>query len=142
MLLGFGVGIGGQQPIMVPQTVLTGSDISLGTSLMVFTQTMSGTVFSSVGNNIFQDGLVSGLADLPVDPAVVISAGASGLVQSMTEKYPEFVDEILGAYAQALQRVWKIPVVLACLGVFGSSLMEWRSVKKDLKATPVHRDRE
>ncbi len=141
MLLGLGIGTGLQQPLVVAQTVLTGKDMALGTSLIIFAQTISGTIFSSVANNIFQSGLVTELsARVPaVDPAIVVAAGANGLVQSMTKIYPQYVGGILAAYAAALQKVWVIPVVLACLSVFGSTLVEWRSVKEKKAAPPKER---
>ncbi len=118
-MLGIGIGVGGQQPIMVPQTVLTGSDVSLGTSLMVFAQTMSGTVLNSVANNVFQGELISALADLPVDPAVVVAAGANGLVQAMTKVYPRSTSMRSWRHMLRLCRgVWIISVVLACLSIF------------------------
>ncbi len=68
MALGGGLGV--QQPLMVPQTVLAGADISLGTSLILFTQTISGAVFLSAGTNVLRDRLISELEELvpQVDP--------------------------------------------------------------------------
>lgn len=120
---------------MVPQTVLSGADVALGTSAMVFMQTISGTVFLSVGGNVFQDRLRAELAArVPdVDPGVVVRSGASRLREAMGRVYPHDVEGILAAYAAALQRVFLISVVLACLSVFGSAFCEWKSVKKDKK---------
>lgn len=36
ILIGFGIGIGAQAPFMVPQTIYSGPDISLGTSVVIF----------------------------------------------------------------------------------------------------------
>jgi hypothetical protein len=117
--------------------MLKGGDIALGTSAMVFVQTISGTIFLSVAGNIFQDRLRAELkAQAPtVDPIVVISSGASELKSHMSKIYPDnLVEGILRSYAVALRNVFLISVVLACLSVFGSAFCEWKSVKKDYNA--------
>ena len=117
---------------MVPQTIFTGPDISLGTSAMMFMQTLTGSVFLSVAQNIWQSKLLEELhSRVPeADPSVVIAHGASGLTAAMSKIYPEkTVAGILAAYAKALQNVWIIAVVLACLSIFGALFMEWKSVK-------------
>ncbi|KAJ9150791.1 Major facilitator superfamily transporter [Pleurostoma richardsiae] len=138
ILLGLGIGTCGQQSMMVPQTILTGADISLGTSLMIFAQTISGTIFLSVCQNVFQEKLLHELESrVPAaDPAVVIAHGASGLKSAMGDIYPkDVVDGILRAYSDAMQNIWIISVVLACLSILGVMLVEWKSVKKDKKSS-------
>ncbi|KAK3688242.1 major facilitator superfamily domain-containing protein [Podospora appendiculata] len=132
ILAGLGLGIGGQQPLMVPQTILSGGDIAIGTSVMMFAQTLSGTICISVANSVFQQGLVDELSVRApgVDPRVVANAGAQSVAESMRKVYPDSVEQILVSYSKALQRVWVIPVVLACLSIFGSAFQEWRSVRK------------
>ncbi len=116
---------------MIPQTVLSGPDISLGTSVVIFAQTISGTIWISVANNVFNDRLVSEIVQRApnVDPQVVVKAGASGIPESLGKIYPNSLDEILQAYSSALQRLWIILVVLSCLSVFGVLFVEWKSVK-------------
>ncbi|KAK3323779.1 major facilitator superfamily transporter [Cercophora scortea] len=132
VLAGLGIGIGGQQPLMVPQTVLAGGDIAIGTSVMMFTQTLSATIWISVANNVLQQGLFDELSVRApeVDPRIVANAGAQSVVESMSKVYPDSVEQILVSYSKALQRVWIIPVVLACLSIFGSAFQEWRSVRR------------
>jgi len=117
---------------MIPQTVLTGPDMSLGTSVVIFAQTLSGTIWVSVANNIFHDQLVSELISRApsVDPQVVVKAGASGISETLGRIYPGAIDAILESYSAALQKVWIILVVLACLSVLGAVFPEWKSVKE------------
>ncbi len=135
--------MGAQPPLMIPQTILSDSDISLGLSMILFSQMISGTIVLSIGTNVLQSRLIAQLqAMVPeVDPAVVISAGASNLVQSMGMVYPQYVDEILQAYCKALQAVFLVPVILAVLSILGTVLVEWKSVKKN-KADRVTDDSE
>ncbi|KAI3536345.1 AflT/aflT/transmembrane protein [Colletotrichum filicis] len=133
VLLGVGVGLGGQQTLIAVQTVFQGRDVALATSLLIFLQSLGGTVFLAVAQNIFHSRLISELSqNVPnVNPAVVIDAGGSGLVESMRSIYPDSVDGIIGAYNKALQNVFLIATVLGCLTVFGCVFIEWKSVKKD-----------
>ncbi len=118
---------------MVPQTVLSGADIPVGTSLIIFTQNISGALSLSIGANVLQSRLIAELQETvpQVDSAIVIKAGAADLVASMEKVYPQYINGILEAYAKALQAVFLISLVLAAAGIFGAVVMEWKSVKKD-----------
>lgn len=143
ILYGFGGGIGVQQPLMIPQTVLSPTDISRGTSLIIFAQTISGALFLSIGINVLQDRLIAELEEIvpQVNPAVVIAAGAAELVASMEKVYPQYVSGILEGYAKALQAVFLIFVVLAVVSILGAVVVEWKSVTKNKKqATEVGPD--
>ncbi|KAI8202194.1 Efflux pump aflT [Colletotrichum sp. SAR 10_76] len=137
VLMGLGVGLGGQQCIIAAQTVFKGRDIALATSVLVFLQSLGGTVFLAVAQNIFSSRLVAELRrNVPnVNPAVVINAGASGLVDSMRKTYPDSVDGIIESYNKALQNVFLIATVLGCLTVLGIGFFEWKSVKENKPKT-------
>lgn len=139
VLMGLGVGLGGQQCIIAAQTVFKGRDIALATSVLVFLQSLGGTVFLAVAQNIFSSRLVAELRrNVPnVNPAVVINAGASGLVDSMRKTYPDSVDGIIESYNRALQNVFLIATVLGCLTVLGIGFFEWKSVKENKPETDV-----
>ena len=132
ILAGVGSGFGGQQALMAAQTVFRGPDISLAISVLIFAQTLAGTVFISVAQNVFQSSLIKQLHKIvpDVDPAVVLGAGASHLREAMEEKYPTEVDAIFKAYNNALQQVFLLSLILACLTALGSGGMKWTSLKK------------
>ncbi|CAK7243483.1 MAG: hypothetical protein STHCBS139747_005008 [Sporothrix thermara] len=133
VVFGLGLGFGGQQSLMVPQTVLQGRDIPLGTSAMIFAQTMSGAIFLAVAQNLFASHLVSELATRApgVDPQFVVNSGTANLKATMGAVYsPQQVDGIIAAYAAALQKVFLMTLILATLTVLGSASLEWKSVKK------------
>ncbi|KAI8169254.1 Efflux pump aflT [Colletotrichum sp. SAR 10_70] len=139
VLMGLGVGLGGQQCIIAAQTVFKGRDIALATSVLVFLQSLGGTVFLAVAQNVFSSRLVAELRrNVPnVNPAVVINAGASGLVDSMRKTYPDSVDGIIESYNRALQNVFLIATVLGCLTALGIGFFEWKSVKENKPKTDV-----
>jgi len=130
------MGSGAQQSIMVPQTIFTGKEIALGTSAMIFMQTMSGTILVAVAQSVFQQDLVSNLSNVPgIDPQVVVNSGANDLKTHMDKLYrPDQVQSILEAYAIALQKVFLMALILCALSLLGAGTLEWRSTKKLKKA--------
>ncbi|KAM0258570.1 hypothetical protein ACHAQJ_003741 [Trichoderma viride] len=113
IIMGIGIGIGAQQPLMAVQTVFKGPDIALSTSALIFTQTLAGTIFLSVAENIFQNQLVSQLQkQVPeINPRDIINIGAS-------------------TYNNAIRHVFLLSVIFACLNAIPDALMEWVSPVK------------
>ncbi|KAH8895950.1 MFS general substrate transporter [Thozetella sp. PMI_491] len=138
VLFGIGFGAGVQTYLMVPQTTLAGRDIALGSSLLIFGQTLSSSIFLSVAQSIFQTSLMKNLSrTIPnVDPSTIISIGASDVRQKMAELYPSHVPEALGAYNTAINDVSIISITMASLSIFAPIFMEWKSVRKDIQPKP------
>lgn len=134
--MGIGIGIGAQQPLMAAQTVFKGPDIALSTSALIFTQTLAGTIFLSVAENIFQTQLVSQLRKLvpEIDPHDIINTGASSLRQVIEAKFPQYLTAILTAYNNAIRHVFLLSVIFACLSAVPDAFMEWVSPVKRGKA--------
>lgn len=127
-IFGFGVGNGIQTPIIAIQTVLPLADVAIGTSTVLFSQTLGGAIFVSVAQNIFTNKLLSGLVStVPgIDPAVVLATGATNLAGVVDAKY---LPAVLLAYNAALDQVYYIAVALASFSIIGALGMEWKSVK-------------
>ncbi|KAJ7642221.1 DHA14-like major facilitator [Roridomyces roridus] len=133
IVVGFGVGLGMQQPQLAAQTVLELKDVPIGTSLMSFMKTIGAAVFVAVGQNVFTSRLESGLKGIGIDPSEVLKAGAT----STEGVPPEVMNSILGVYNKAIMATFYVALALSCLSLVGSLMVEWRSIKtKDLK-TPV-----
>jgi hypothetical protein len=133
-MFGIGIGSGLQMPMIAVQTVLKGDDISIGTSLVVLTQALSGSIFLAVGQNLFQGKLVKELTTrVPqVDAKVVMASGAADLQETMTKLYGEkLMRGIVEAYNAALRRCFLVCIILSCLAIIGAICMEWKSVKAD-----------
>jgi len=128
ILFGLGSGAGFQQPLIAAQTVLPLEDVAIGTSVVMFLQILGGALFVSVAQNIFGNALVTNLvANVPsLNPAAVTQSGATNLLSVVGQ---DSIDKVLVAYNAALTKTFQIPLVLACLSLFGAILMEWRSVK-------------
>ncbi|KAL8666226.1 MAG: hypothetical protein Q9168_007534 [Polycauliona sp. 1 TL-2023] len=134
-LFGLGSGLGMNQPLMAAQTVLPLDDVSIGTALVIFGQTLGGAIFVSAAQNVFTNELLSNLArSLPeINPELVLSAGATAL-RSVIEGQglgQEAVKRAAEAYSGALVKAFQMATGLACVTIIGAVGMEWRSVKGD-----------
>ena len=128
IIYGFGVGLAMQQPLIAVQTVLPISDVPVGTALIMFTQTFGGALFVSVGQNVFQNRLLSGLLQEArgFDPSSILRLGATTLKTAVP---PEYLPGVLVAYNRALTQTWYVSVAMACLTGIGAASLEWKSVK-------------
>ncbi|MCJ1415380.1 hypothetical protein MMC32_001712 [Xylographa parallela] len=127
-LFGLGIGLGMQQPSVAAQTVLPRNDVSIGAALMMFSQLLGGTVFISVGNNIFDNRLTQNLVKIPgIDAGSVVATGATELKNMVPGS---LLPQVLVAYNDALRGTFYVTAALASCTILGSLAMEWKSVKK------------
>jgi EmrB/QacA subfamily drug resistance transporter len=128
ILAGAGVGFGMQQPLMAVQAVLSDKDLPTGTAVVVFTQTLGGSLFVSVSQNVFSNKLVEYVGDYApgLDPATVLSAGATSIQKIIPS---DFLGSVTLAYNDALMQTFLVSAALAAVSIVGSGFMEWRSVK-------------
>ena len=123
-----GVGLGMAQTLMAVQTCLPPRDVAIGTAILMFSQMLGGSLFVSVGQNVFENQLLKNLkAVVPDFPAgVVLSTGATELKNAVP---PQYISRVLVAYNAALTQTWYVSVALACLSTFGAVVLEWKSMK-------------
>ena len=128
-VFGVGLGLGMQQASTAAQAVLSKADIPTGVSLMFFGQTLGGSVFLSVAQNVFLNNLVSNLSPLAktLSPALVVSTGATDL-RSIVD--PQILPQVLQAYNGALVGAFHVSVAVASASILGSGLVEWKNLKK------------
>ncbi|KAI7213425.1 MFS general substrate transporter [Hortaea werneckii] len=128
ILFGFGVGLGMQQATMAAQTVLRKQDVPTGVALLFFAQQLGGAIFVSVGQNVLNSRLVSGIARLVPDlsPERILNTGATELRRIVPAND---LQGVLVAYNSALRQVFVVATAMACLAALGAFGLEWRSVK-------------
>ncbi|KXJ92611.1 major facilitator superfamily domain-containing protein [Microdochium bolleyi] len=127
ILYGFGLGWTFQGPNLAAQTVLPTADVSMGVSLMFFTQLLSGAIFLCVGQNVLTNELLNRLTGIAgVTPEFIENTGATSLSGALPAAVRGVV---LNAYNLALRSVFTVGVAFTCLTIVGALLMEWRSVK-------------
>ncbi|CAH0044660.1 unnamed protein product [Clonostachys solani] len=126
VIYGFGMGMVIQAPNLAAQTVLPKKDVSIGASFMFFSQLLGGSIFSAVGQTVFNDQLQRRLSNLDgFDPKFIQSNGAT----SLTEVPDSIKDVVLERYNEAIRQVLRVGMILVCITLIGALLMEWRSVK-------------
>ncbi|KAJ5764605.1 hypothetical protein N7533_003286 [Penicillium manginii] len=127
-LFGIGLGLGMQQPMMVMQTALDPMDVPSGTAIVMFSQTLGGAIFVSVGQNVFQNQLFQNLAHYAPDApaAQLISAGATML---RTLVHGDELHRVLVAYNEAIMQTFYVSVAMGALTLVGPIFVEWLSVK-------------
>ena len=127
-IIGLGIGMGMQQPLMAVQTALDISVVPIGTSVIIFMQTLGGALFVSIGENVFTNKLTQGLAEYVPDlnPQIVLDTGATSIQQTIAKKY---LAGVTLAYNNALTQAFLVSAVMACFTIIGSLSIEWKSVK-------------
>ncbi|CAN9079477.1 unnamed protein product [Alternaria sp. RS040] len=133
VIFGAGAGFGMQQTLIAVQTVLPAYDVPIGTALIMFSQTLGGAVFISVGQNIFTNQLIKHLAAAvpEIRSDFVLSIGVTELQSSIPSDY---IPGVLAAYNQALTETFYVSLATAVFSIVGSSVIEWRSMKgKDIQ---------
>ncbi|KAF3030551.1 hypothetical protein E8E15_007924 [Penicillium rubens] len=128
IIAGAGAGAGMQQSMIAVQVVLDLSDIPIGTSIIVFAQTLGGALFVSIGNTVFRNKLVEYLANYTpnVDSALILNTGATGL-HSVVDKAD--LPGVLLAYNDALTQTFIVGAAVASISIIGALCVEWKSVK-------------
>lgn len=128
--------MGLEQPNLAVQAVLPMSDVSIGLAVMVFGTSIGGAIFVSVGQNVFNSGLLSALAvKVPqVDAELLLQSGASSIREVVAKAYgndPQILQAVLEAYNEALTRVFVVSTAMAALGVLGAAGMQWKRIDRE-----------
>lgn len=120
--------IGMQQSLLAAQAVLSIEDIPIGTSIIIFFQSLGGALFVSISQNLFTNRLVENITalNLPgVSAGAVLGAGATNLAHLA----PKYTPQILVAYNDALLQPFIATTAMACFSIIGALGMQWVSVK-------------
>ncbi|OAQ57807.2 MFS transporter [Pochonia chlamydosporia 170] len=129
IIFGIGVGLGMQQAMVAIQASVAGADVAIGTAIIIFSQTLGGALFICVAQNVFQNKLVSNIADAHItglNPASVVSVGAT---QVQTLIPTKFLPAVLHAYNGAVTNTFYVSAAMAALSLVGAVAAPWNSVK-------------
>ncbi|KAJ7059774.1 putative MFS multidrug transporter [Mycena amicta] len=128
VIFGLGVGLGLQQPVIAAQTVLPLADVPVGTTIVMWAQTMGGALFISAAQNVFTNRLVDGIVEhVPdVSPGSVAQAGATSLAGTID---PGSLSAVLDVYNHALMGAFQIAIAMSAISIVGALFVEWKSIK-------------
>ncbi|KAI0379576.1 major facilitator superfamily domain-containing protein [Hypomontagnella monticulosa] len=129
VLLGVGVGLCLQVPVMVGQAFSHPADIATTTAILLFFQNMGGTILISAAQAIFINRLVQSAANSSqsIDPVYLISVGASDLRSAFAGA--ELAD-VLQAYLLGLRDTWILGTVCAGVAFLSCFLAKPQSIKR------------
>lgn len=128
IVVGVGLGLGVQIPIIVNQASVAPSDLSSVSAVTLFVQTLGGAIWIAAGQAAFVNKLVQRLPELApdVDIALVVATGASELRKTFDAKD---ITGILDAYMDGLKLSFLLCIVLAGVGMIVSMFMKWVNLK-------------
>lgn len=131
-LVGIGLGLSFQIPVIVNQSLVGPSDLSSVTAQTLFFQTIGGAFFISAAQAVFANRLLDRvLVTAPTaDPGLVIATGASELTSVFDA---EQIDGIRVAYMAGLKGAHIIAIATACLAFVVAFTPRWQNLKGKVK---------
>jgi MFS family permease len=134
VLIGMGIGMGMQQSNLAVQTVLQHRDVPTGSALLFFCQSLGGTIFASVGQNVFFSKFTGQLQHFPpgvLNMQTLLNTGATEIRNVVA---PQYKGQVIEAYNYALMNgPMLVSIITACLTFLGALGVELRSTKEQLK---------
>jgi MFS transporter, DHA2 family, glioxin efflux transporter len=126
-VLGIGLGLCFQIPVIVNQSVVKPSDISSVSAMTLFFQTIGGSLFISAGQAAFVNRLVSRVSVTApgVKPALVVATGATDLRKVFSA---HDLPGILIAYLDGLRVAFAITIATACLSFVLAFAPRWQKM--------------
>ncbi|OAA51164.1 Major facilitator superfamily domain, general substrate transporter [Beauveria brongniartii RCEF 3172] len=127
-LVGFGIGVGRQQPIVAVQAAVDIKDVPITTAIISFAQTIRDSLFVIVAQTAFSNKLVQDIhATLPDwDPATIMANGAADLASHIPSKY---LTQVIHAYSNGLVQTFIVATAMATLSIVGACFVECRTIK-------------
>lgn len=120
---GIGPGMSWMLPFIASSAALPPSEMAIGSAIVIFFQTLGGTIFVSAAQSVFQNKFILYLHTIPgVDVNNIVSHGISSFREFAP---PALLPEIAVAANKALQKDWIMLSVVgafAFLGVWGMEL--------------------
>lgn len=128
IVFGVGLGLGMQQPLIAVQACLSTEDVATGTAIVIFAQTIGGSIFLLVAQSVFNNRLLGNLVEyVPgVSTSLVSSIGVTGLANAVPDNQKAGV---LRAVSEAVTTTLYIPTATAAIAIIAALAMEWKSVK-------------
>lgn len=128
-LAGLGYGFGIQVPTIAAQALMSPEDISSATAMILFAQTLGGSLAISAAQSAFTNTLIKSLkVNSPsISPMQVVSSGATDLRKSFTT---EELPGILQSYMDGLKKAWIIGVAMAAMMFLVSFGNKWHNLKE------------
>ncbi|KAF2814392.1 MFS general substrate transporter [Mytilinidion resinicola] len=129
ILLGVGQGLGVQIGMTAAQNAVSDAQTALAMSLIMFSQTFTGSIYLTVANTILSNTLKSKIPQYAprVNVQAVINAGATGVRQVV---HGTELAGVLRAYTDAIDRVFYLSIAMG-VGAFGVAWgLGWKDIRR------------
>ncbi|MCJ1378981.1 hypothetical protein MMC17_002080 [Xylographa soralifera] len=129
VLYGFGVGLSRQTPLIAVQNVLPIVDVSIGSGMIMFMQTLASAVFISVTETLFINELTNGVAGLGISGLSgqpLLEGGVTTLGQNLNQAAQT---QLLSIYNNALVHSWRVAVAVSSISIIGALLIEHKEIQ-------------
>lgn len=136
VLAGFGIGLCFQAPIMAGQALAKHEDVATTTAILMFFQTLGGSLTLSAVQSAFANTLIKSLkANMPsINPMRVTGIGATEI---RTTFAPDQIPRILDAYMDGLRVAFIFMLALFGISVLFSLAMPWTNIKGRKGSEPI-----
>ncbi|KAJ0420840.1 major facilitator superfamily domain-containing protein [Aspergillus carlsbadensis] len=130
-MVGIGLGLGQQLPVIVVSTLLEPAHVPTGTVIVTFVQLLSGAIFVSVGQNLFQNQLISFIqlnsSQSEISASQVLAVGINNLRQHYSG---EKLELILRAYNSAVTHTFFATTALSVVSIVAAVPIAWAHFNK------------
>jgi MFS family permease len=132
----FGLGVGGCFSVgsLVIQNTLPQELVPQGTAVVQFCQSLGGTLFISIAQAAFQNGLINALHDTEpaLNPYIFINTGASQIYEVLEAmgKASEF-ETVLEAYMVGVKDTFYIAVATGGCAFVVAACLQWKKLRKN-----------
>ncbi|WQF86400.1 Putative major facilitator superfamily, MFS transporter superfamily [Colletotrichum destructivum] len=135
LLVGVGAGLCLQVPVMVGQAFSLPADVASTTAILLFFQTMGGTIVISASQSIFTNGLVNALNAAGFhNTSLVLSSDTSHLSSVLTA---DEMAVVLPAYLTGLRNAWAMATACGGAALLSSAIAKFENIKN---VTPQQKD--
>lgn len=127
LLVGVGAGLCFQAPVMAGQAFSGPADVASTTAILLFFQTMGGTVLISAAQSIFTNGLVNALNSAGFhNTALILSSDTTDLSSALTA---DELAVVLPAYLTGLRNAWVMATACSGAAVVSSAIAKFENIK-------------
>ena len=132
-IIGMGVGMALQIPMIANQAAVGVEDMAAVTALTLFVENVGTVLFIAATEAAFTSGLVKALGEYApyLSPGTVLNAGATGIRTSFT---PKQVTDVLRSYLQACQDSQFVPIACGGLAILVSMSLGFPEIVKEVNA--------
>lgn len=127
-LVGLGYGFGVQVPIIAAQAVMKTDDVASATAMLLFAQTLGGSLTISAAQSAFLNTIIKRLPSTApsVDPLSVVFTGATDIRKTFA---PEDIPGIIRAYMDGLKVTYALGIAMAAGMLLTAFISKWHNLK-------------